>query len=74
MLKAADAFAGAGHEVRVVSTRFSGWATEADAAVRRTRSWPWTVVDYDRDRACQTWLASGFRVHERSAVCGLNRP
>lgn len=68
MLKAADAFAEAGHAVRVVSTRFSGWATEADAAVRRTRTWPWTIVDYDHDRAYQTWLTSGFRFHSAQAV------
>ncbi len=68
MLKAADAFADAGHEVRVVSTRFSAWATEADTAVRRTRRWPWAVVAYDQDRASQTWLTSGFRFRSAQAV------
>lgn len=68
MLKAADAFREAGHEVRVVSTRFAGWATAADVAVRRTRTWPWTVVDYDRERAYQTWLVSGLRFRLAQAI------
>ena len=48
MLKAADALAGAGHQVRVVSTSFVDWAADADADVRRRRpgTWAWTLVDY----------------------------
>src|SRR5262249_62401529 len=48
MLKAADAFAGAGHHVRIVSTSFVDWAAETDADVRRRRAgtWTWNQVDY----------------------------
>src|SRR5215472_12567596 len=50
MLKAADALAGAGYEVRVVSARHTAWATAADAEVRRARpqAWRWRVIDYRR--------------------------
>ena len=53
MLKAADAFAEAGYEVRVVSARHTAWATAADAEVRRsrTRAWRWRVIDYRRRSA-----------------------
>lgn len=46
MLKAADALAGAGYDVRVVSTRFLAWAMDADEETRRTRDWAWQTVDY----------------------------
>jgi hypothetical protein len=61
MLKAADALAGAGYRVRVVSARFMDWATAADREVRRTRSWAWTEVDRDRASALPAWLWSGAR-------------
>ena len=61
MLKAADAFAEAGYEVRMISTRHVAWATETDEAIRRTRRWRWTVVDYDRESARTTYLKSGLR-------------
>jgi hypothetical protein len=50
MLKAADALAGAGYEVRVVSARHTAWATAADAEVRRARlgAWRWYAIDYRR--------------------------
>lgn len=61
MLKSADALAEAGHDVRVVATRHMAWAAEADAAVRRTRSWPCTVVDYDRATGGGLHAMSGAR-------------
>lgn len=61
MLKAADAFTEAGYEVRMISTRHVPWATKTDEQVRRTRTWRWTVVDYDRNSARPTYLISGLR-------------
>lgn len=61
MLKAADSFADAGYEVRMISTRHVGWATETDEEVRRSRRWRWTVVNYDRDSAPMTYWKSGAR-------------
>lgn len=61
MLKAADAFAEAGYEVRMISTRHVEWATKTDEEVRRSRIWRWTVVDYDRNSACVTYLKTGLR-------------
>ena len=62
MLKAADAFAEAGYNVRVVSTRHTAWADAADADIirRRNGAWSWTVVDYRREAAA-TYVTSGIR-------------
>jgi hypothetical protein len=53
MLKAADALAGAGHRVRVVSARYIDWAAVADLDVGRSRpgAWAWTTVDAGRRTA-----------------------
>ena len=61
MLKAADALAEAGYDVRMISTRHVGWATETDAEVRSSRRWRWTVVNYDRHSAPVTYWKSGAR-------------
>lgn len=61
MLKAADALAEAGYDVRVVSARYMDWAWEADQDLRRTRSWTWTVVNYDRRHATSKYFQSGIR-------------
>jgi len=68
MLKAADALAGAGYEVRVVSTRHVRWATAADFEVRKSRSWIWNVVDYDPKSAPLTYLRSGIRYKTAGAL------
>lgn len=70
MLKAADALAGAGYHVRVVSTRHVDWATAADAEVCRARegAWEWTVVDYHRRSGRRTHLRSGLRFHAAGAL------
>jgi glycosyltransferase involved in cell wall biosynthesis len=78
MLKAADALAGAGYRVRVVSTRYVDWATAADTEVRRVRegNWEWTVVDYHRRSGRRTSLWSGLRLHAAKALArglGLGR-
>ena len=61
MLKAADALADAGYDVRMISTRHVGWATDTDEDVRRSRRWRWTVVNYDRHSAPATYWKSGVR-------------
>jgi glycosyltransferase involved in cell wall biosynthesis len=45
----------------VISTRHVAWATAADVSVRATRSWDWTVVDYDRASKWATYLRTGVR-------------
>src|SRR5687767_7597339 len=61
MTKAADALSAAGHDVRVVSTRHTPWAEQADDEMRATRSWPWTVVDYRKGAARLLYVKSGLR-------------
>jgi glycosyltransferase involved in cell wall biosynthesis len=76
MLKAADALAGAGYDVRVVSTNHTPWATVTDRKVLATRAWASTVVDYGRDTARATQVATGVRLHAArvaSATVGADR-
>jgi glycosyltransferase involved in cell wall biosynthesis len=68
MLKAADALAGAGYDVRVVSTNHTPWAAVADRKVLATRAWGSTVVDYDRDTARLTQVATGVRFRMAKAL------
>src|SRR6266581_6118915 len=76
MLKAADAFAGAGYKVRMVSTKHMAWAVEADQDIRRTRatSWKWNVVDYRRDHAPKTYFWSGLRFREAQFLAKVVGP
>ena len=67
MLKSADAFAAAGHDVRVIATRHVPWAVDADADVRSRRSWPFTVVDYRRGAGATYWR-SGIRYRAARAL------
>src|SRR5688572_25855199 len=62
MVKAADALASAGHEVRVVSTRFLGWATDCDQSIlSRPLTWRSKIVDYSRDHAPVTAIRTAIR-------------
>lgn len=63
MLKAADALAEEGHDVHVVSTRSTDWATVADETLRQRRAdlWRWSVVDYSKRGAPWTYFSSGVR-------------
>lgn len=63
MLKAADALHGDGYRVRVVSVNHTAWAAEADRAVRTTRAWAWTVVDYARATARAAHTLTRARHH-----------
>lgn len=74
MLKAADALAEAGYQVRVVSTRHLPWATVTDAEVRKSRSWDWAVVDYDSKTAPLTYLRSGVRRRSANAFARMFHP
>ena len=71
MLKAADAFLAEGYDVRVVSTRTTGWATAADADIAASRGWRWRVVNYDRAEAPATWLRSGARHKAARALASM---
>ena len=76
MLKAADALAGAGYDVRVVSTNHTPWAAVTDRKVLATRAWASTVVDYGRDTARAMQVATGVRLHAArvaSATVGADR-
>ena len=68
MLKAADALAGAGYDVRVVSTNHTPWAAITDREVLATRAWASTVVDFDRDTARATQVATGVRFRMAQAL------
>jgi glycosyl transferase family 4 len=70
MVKAADALAAAGHDVRVVSTRHMGWAAQADADMKTRRPWRWRVVDYARETAPVMYAMSGIR---RRLACAAVR-
>lgn len=74
MLKAADAFHGAGYQVRVVSSRTAGWPTAADAVIGASRGWQWRVVNYDRVEAPGTWFRSGSRHKAARALASFVNP
>jgi glycosyltransferase involved in cell wall biosynthesis len=74
MLKTADALHEAGYDVRVVSTSHTPWAIEADNAIRATRSWRWTVVDYGRDTARLRQMKTGARRRIAQALTRAFRP
>jgi len=73
MLKAADALAEAGYDVRVVSTRYMDWAWEADQKAYARRSWKWSVVDYQRATNPRTYLWSGLRHKASQRIAGVLR-
>jgi len=61
MLKAADALAVAGYDVRVVATLHEPWAAAADADVRSRRTWPVTAVDHRRRGSAFTYWWTGVQ-------------
>ena len=74
MLKAADALAFAGHAVHVVSTNHTAWATAADAEVKKSRPWSWSVVDYDSVTGSSLRVLTGARGHAMRAVVSAVGP
>jgi hypothetical protein len=71
MVKAADAMSDAGHDVRIVCTRFIDWATDADRTLLTSRRWRTTTVDYAASSA--PWRSRLVRARRRlaKAVSGL---
>jgi glycosyltransferase involved in cell wall biosynthesis len=63
MVKAADAFAEAGHEVRLVSTQFMDWAAEADQEVGLKHAHAWAAIDYRRRTEPARYWQTGLRFH-----------
>lgn len=76
MLKAADALAEDGYDVRVISVRYVPWAIEADRELYRRRAglWRWTEVniDYASVQGTCRRIWSGLRLRaSQSAVRGF---
>jgi glycosyltransferase involved in cell wall biosynthesis len=72
MLKAADALAGAGYDVRMVATLHEPWATVTDLDVRLQRSWPVSVVNYRKGQSGATyWWTGAQHRAARMAVAAL---
>jgi len=74
MLKAADALAAAGYDVRVVATRHEPWATDADLDVRSRRTWPVHVVDYRRHGGAATYWRTGVEHRAARAIVDMLGP
>lgn len=68
MLKAADALAQAGYQVRVISTQRVAWATAADTALRATRPWRSAMIDYDRRNSPARYIRTGARARVARAL------
>jgi hypothetical protein len=71
MLKAADALHEAGYDVRVISTRHTPWAADADRKLHARRGWRWHCVAYDRERAPLRWLWTGARGRAAQALASF---
>ena len=72
MLKAADAFAAASYQVRVVATRHEPWAIETDRDVRSRRPWQVEIVNYRRgDSGLTYWWTGGRHKAARAAAAAL---
>ena len=73
MVKAADALAEDGHDVRVVATLHEPWAVATDEDVRSRRAWRVATVDYRRENR-RTYLRSGIRHRAARAFAGAIGP
>lgn len=71
-VKAADAFAWAGWDVRVVNAPNAAWAGPYDVALQARHGWRWSPVDVRRAAAPARWLASALR--QRVAERWLSLP
>jgi hypothetical protein len=74
MLKAADALACAGYRVRVVSVNHTPWAADADAVVKSTRHWTWSVVDYDAVSGAALRRKTGARFRMMQTIAAAVGP
>src|SRR3954464_10333710 len=76
MLKAADALAGAGYDVRMVATRHEPWATVTDFDARQRRALPVEIVNYRQGDSGATywWTGAQHRLAWRAAsALGVER-
>lgn len=74
MLKAADALTCAGYAVRVVSVNHTAWSTATDAALKRTRPWPSSIVDYSAATGGLLRFTSGARLRSAQALASAAGP
>jgi glycosyltransferase involved in cell wall biosynthesis len=70
MVKAADALAQAGHEVRVVSASYIPWAREADVHLRQQahRAWIWDAIDLNYSSPAGAFARVSTGLQQRWAV------
>jgi len=75
MLKAADALAGEGYGVEVVSTRSTAWAVEADLTLQAERRGLFrsTVIDYTISQGALLYGKSGLRRRIARALAARTR-
>jgi glycosyltransferase involved in cell wall biosynthesis len=75
MVKAADALEDAGHAVRLVSTQFLDWASQADHVLGETpveiNGRRWSSVDYRRSTAPSKYWSTGLRFRAARKWVGL---
>ena len=74
MLKAADAFHDAGYRVTMVSSRFMGWAWDADLELRRTRAWEWRVIDQSPRSGTWNYVRTGIEHRLCRAIARIMTP
>jgi glycosyltransferase involved in cell wall biosynthesis len=74
MLKAADALAADGCDVRVVATRHEPWAADADGDVQARRQWPVSTIDYSRTGAPGAYWRTGIRYRSARAMVSAVGP
>jgi hypothetical protein len=70
MLKAADAFAAAGYDVRVISAGNMARESAFDARLQATGRWRWRELRYGRDAAPLRWFHTGARRTAAWTVAG----
>jgi hypothetical protein len=68
MLKAADSLHEEGYRIRMVSTTHVPWAAATDCLLRRTRTWEWSAVDYEKSTARIRQLATGARLRAAQSL------
>lgn len=68
MVKAADALHESGYDVRVISTRHTPWAVQADRELHGRRAWQWDVVDCSREGSPLRWFITGARAKAAAAI------
>jgi glycosyltransferase involved in cell wall biosynthesis len=74
MLKSADALAGEGYDVRVLSTSTEPWAIDADRDLRSRRRWPATVINYRKGDSGLTYWWTGARLRASRAAVRILGP